>query len=142
MQKVIIFLKHHQDCFTLPRKKKISNVQMIMKKKTCKTMDYYLNLEELILMSYLILQNPFLVKTKNQKEEELVNILQILQCLSNSMNDFQPTAPFRGHLITTWTKRGARWSQKSLFLYTFRAKNVHVEVGGGQKRAHLCPRSH
>ena len=23
-----------------------------------------------------------------------------------------------------------------------RVKNVHVEVGGGQKRAKLCPRSH
>ena len=32
--------------------------------------------------------------------------------------------------------------QKVSFLSTFRVKNVHVEVGGGQKRAKLCPRSH
>ena len=25
---------------------------------------------------------------------------------------------------------------------TFRVKNVHVEVGGGQKRAKLCSRNH
>ena len=31
--------------------------------------------------------------------------------------------------------------QKPLFLSTFRVKNVHVEVGGGQRRAKLCPRS-
>ena len=49
---------------------------------------------------------------------------------------------FGGHSMTTWTRRGGRWSKKSLFLSTFRVKNVHVEVGGGQKRAKLCPRSH
>ena len=32
--------------------------------------------------------------------------------------------------------------KKSPFLSTFRVENVHVEVGGGQKRARLCPRSH
>ena len=32
--------------------------------------------------------------------------------------------------------------KKSLFLSTTRVKNVHVEVGGGQKREKLCPRSH
>ena len=47
-----------------------------------------------------------------------------------------------GHSMTTWTRRGDRWSKKYLFLSTFRVKNVHVEVGGGQKRAKLCPRSH
>ena len=50
--------------------------------------------------------------------------------------------PIGGHSMTTWTRRGGRWSKKSLFLSTFRVKNVHVEVGGGQKRAKLCPRSH
>ena len=30
---------------------------------------------------------------------------------------------------------------KMSFLSTFRVENVHVEVGGGQKRAKLCPRS-
>ena len=35
-----------------------------------------------------------------------------------------------------------RCSNKCLFLSTFRVKIVHVEVGGGQKRAKLCPRSH
>ena len=44
--------------------------------------------------------------------------------------------------MTTWTRRGGRWSKKYLFLSTFRVKNVHVEVGGGQKRAKLCPCSH
>ena len=44
--------------------------------------------------------------------------------------------------MTMWTRRGGRWSKKSLFLSTFRVKNVHVEVGGGQKRSKLCPRSH
>ena len=29
--------------------------------------------------------------------------------------------------------------QKCLFLSTFRVKNVHEEIGGGQKRATLCP---
>ena len=48
----------------------------------------------------------------------------------------------RGHSMTTWTKRGGRWFKKSLFLSTFRVKNVHVEVGSGQKRAKLCPRNH
>jgi hypothetical protein len=43
------------------------------------------------------------------------------------------------HAMTTWTRRGG---QKSLFLSTFRVKNVHVEVGGGQKSSKLCPRSH
>ena len=47
-----------------------------------------------------------------------------------------------GHTMPMWTRRGGRWSKKSLFLSTFRVKNVHVEVGGGQKRAKLCPRSH
>ena len=47
-----------------------------------------------------------------------------------------------GHSMTTWTRRGARWSKKYLFLSTFRVKNVQVEVGGGQKKAKLCPRSH
>ena len=32
--------------------------------------------------------------------------------------------------------------QKIPFLSTFRVENVQVEVGGGQKRAKLCPRSH
>ena len=31
---------------------------------------------------------------------------------------------------------------KCLFLSTFRVKNLHVEIGGGQKRATLCPHSH
>ena len=44
--------------------------------------------------------------------------------------------------MTTLTKRGGRWFKKSLFLSMFRVKNVHVEVGGGQKMAKLCPRSH
>ena len=44
--------------------------------------------------------------------------------------------------MTTWTKSGGKWSKKSLFLSRFRVKNVHIEVGGGQKRAKLCPRSH
>ena len=35
--------------------------------------------------------------------------------------------------MTTWTKSG-RWSKKSRFLSAFRVKNVHVEVGGDQKR--------
>ena len=48
----------------------------------------------------------------------------------------------RGHSMTTWTRRGGSWSKKSLFLSTFKVKNVHVEVGGGQKRTKLCPRSH
>ena len=47
-----------------------------------------------------------------------------------------------GHSMTTWTRRGGRWSKNSLFLSTIRVKTVHVEVGGGQKRAKLCPRSH
>ena len=47
-----------------------------------------------------------------------------------------------GHSMTTWTRRGGRWSKKCIFLSMFRVKNVQVEVGGGQKRAKLCPRSH
>ena len=43
-----------------------------------------------------------------------------------------------GHSITTWTRKGGRWSKKYLFLSTFKVKNVHVGVGGGQKRA-KCP---
>ena len=37
-----------------------------------------------------------------------------------------------------------RWwvVKKCLFLSTFMVKNVHVEVGGGHKRAKLCPHSH
>ena len=48
----------------------------------------------------------------------------------------------RGHSMTMCTRRGDRWSIKCLFLSTFRVEIVHVEVGGGQKRAKLCPRSH
>jgi hypothetical protein len=33
-------------------------------------------------------------------------------------------------------------AKKVSFLSTLRVKNVHMEVGGGQKRAKLCPRSH
>ena len=40
-----------------------------------------------------------------------------------------------GHSMTTWTRRTLFWS-------TFRVKNVHVEVGGGQERTKLCPSSH
>ena len=47
-----------------------------------------------------------------------------------------------GHSRTAWTRKGGRWSKRSLFLSTFRVKNIHLEVGGGQKRAKLCPRSH
>ena len=43
--------------------------------------------------------------------------------------------------MTTWTEGGGRLSKRGLFLSTFMFKNVHV-VGGGQKRAKLCPRSH
>ena len=45
--------------------------------------------------------------------------------------------------LCTWTRRGGRWSKKSLFLSTFRVENVHVEIGGVvKKKAKLCPRSH
>ena len=44
-----------------------------------------------------------------------------------------------GHSLT-WTTRGD--PEKSLFLSTFRVKNVHVDIGGGQKRAKLCSSSH
>ena len=40
--------------------------------------------------------------------------------------------------MITWKRRGGGWFKKSLFLSTFRVKNVHIEVGGGQKRAKLC----
>ena len=43
------------------------------------------------------------------------------------------TVRVRGRSMTTWTRRGGRWSKKCLFLSTFRVKNVHVEIGGGQK---------
>ena len=46
-----------------------------------------------------------------------------------------------GHSMTTWTRIGGRWSKKILFLSTFRVKNDHVDIGGGQKRAKLCSRS-
>ena len=38
-------------------------------------------------------------------------------------------------------KKRLEGGQKCLFLSKFRVKNVYVEVGGGQKRAKLCPRS-
>ena len=44
--------------------------------------------------------------------------------------------------MTTRTRRGGRWSKKYLFLSMFRVKNVHVEVGDGQKSAKLCSFSH
>ena len=34
------------------------------------------------------------------------------------------------------------WSKKCQFLSKIKVNNVHLEVGGGQKRAKLCPRSH
>ena len=57
-----------------------------------------------------------------------------------------------GHSMTTWTRRGGRWSKKGLFCpgsywmipcarSTVRF-NIHVGVGCGQKRTKLCPRSH
>ena len=38
-----------------------------------------------------------------------------------------------GRSMTTWTRKGWQVVKKCLFLSTFRVKNVHVEVGGGQK---------
>ena len=35
--------------------------------------------------------------------------------------------------MITWTRRGGRWSKKSLFLSMFRVKNIHLEVDGGLK---------
>ena len=43
---------------------------------------------------------------------------------------------FRVHSMTMWTK--CRWSKISIF-GTFRDKNLHIEVWGGQKRVKLCP---
>ena len=37
--------------------------------------------------------------------------------------------------MTTRTRRGGRWFKKCQFLSTLKIKNVHVEVGGGQKMA-------
>ena len=47
-----------------------------------------------------------------------------------------------GHSMTIWTRRVGRWSKQSLFLSTFRVKNIHIDVGSGQKRVKLCSRSH
>ena len=46
-----------------------------------------------------------------------------------------------GRSMTTWTRSGGKWSKNAYFWSTFRVKNVCVEVGGGQKRTKLCPRS-
>ena len=43
--------------------------------------------------------------------------------------------------MTTWTRRGGRWSKKHIFFCPYSGLK-NVEVGGGQKRAKLCPRSH
>ena len=43
--------------------------------------------------------------------------------------------------MTMWTRKSGRGYKKCLILSTFRVKNVNVEVGGGQKRAKLCPRN-
>ena len=48
---------------------------------------------------------------------------------------------FRLHLMVSWSKIGGRWSKNCQFLSTFKIKNVHVKIGGGQKRAKLRPRS-
>ena len=37
--------------------------------------------------------------------------------------------------MTKCTRRGGMWFKKCQFLSTFKVKYVHVEVGGGQKRA-------
>ena len=37
---------------------------------------------------------------------------------------------------STWTRRGGRWS-KNAILSTFKVKNVHLEVGGCQRKAKL-----
>ena len=74
----------------------------------------------------------------------LIAMLLILWSAAKSEKKGKEVKTFlvRGHSMTTWTRRGGRWSKKSLFLSTFRVKNVRVEVSGGQKRAKLCPRSH
>ena len=48
-----------------------------------------------------------------------------------------------GRSMTTWTRRGGRWSKKCQFLSTVKVNNVH-SYGGRcwSKRAKLCPRSH
>ena len=48
----------------------------------------------------------------------------------------------REHLMnSTWTRRGGRWS-KNAILSTFKVKNVHLEVGGCQRKAKLYSHSH
>ena len=66
---------------------------------------------------------PFLKKLAT------ANTISNLSCIFLIHQNVPQTMSFHLRYIIsriTWTRRGGRWSKKSLFLSTFRFKNVHV----------------